>query len=382
MTTTADRTIKEVERYEVTVSTEAGKTLLNEDQCKARYPDAQIFLPPSLKSPEKYLKHFRTLSAFAHAVKKIDFGLYKANALKVNDRLLRKHLQFHERALYFELLGTGQLGLAFKVTGIQAAPAVLKVFYPRHADHVNFSGPFSETALGLFITAQGVSNMPHLILGCPSEGWQLTELISTEYQSPTPDGPRWQDLGLRPLDLKKRDGNFIRLPSGANVRVDYGHLTSEDRTRCTLSDEVLRELPSRGEYISKKRFVSLLERFPHERTKLFGMLRCIEANERLDAIKSFYNFVEMEAFPVQEYLIMGLIPCSAIAPLYQFLREHHSPLVRGRAVFNLAHLPLERRRAILRDWSHSPDFLELRVGLGKSDAFAEWMSRNELVASD
>lgn len=365
-----------VNQEQLVVPWRACQALLNEDQFRAYYPEGKIFFPPVKRSPAEFAALTRAAkecSRFARAVRCIDFGLYRRCNMRSKDQLLRQQLKMREGALRFQLLGTGQLGSAFKIQGLGTRAAVLKVFYHRHCDHPLFSGPYSETALGMYITARGVSNMPHIQCAAPEYGWIMSEFVNEEFESSSPAGPRWQDIGFRALDLKRREDNFIRGHGEVEYRVDYGHLTTRERKDCGISDGIKCYFPDKGKYISGERFLELMDSFPESRAKFFGELRLVKPEERLGTIERFFNYPEMQGFPVQDYFLVKLLPPESVGAVFDIMSAHRSSLVRSGAVFNLENVDAAVRKRVLGAWNHADAFLALRVGLDDKVSFSRWL---------
>jgi hypothetical protein len=321
-----------VGQEQLVVPWKACQALLNEDQFRAHYPGGKIFFPPVKRSPAEFaalVRAARECTRFAHATRCIDFGLYKRCNIKSKDHLLRRQIKMRESALRFQLLGTGQLGSAFKIEGLGSRAAVLKIFYQRHCDHPLFSGPYSETALGMYITARGVSNMPHILCAAPEDGWIISEFVNEEFESSSPSGPRWQDIGFRALDLKRREDNFI-------------------------------------------------DSFPESRAKFFGELRLVKPEERLATVARFFNYPEMQGFPVQDYFLVKVLSPESVGAVFDMMSAHRSAVVRSSAVFNLENVDTTVRRKVLGAWKNADAFSPLRVALGDEDSFKSWLETSAL----
>lgn len=251
-------------------------------------------------------------------------------------------------------------GTVFRLSPPKGPAFALKVFYRRPFE-LEFSGAWSEAALGAYVTAKGVSNMPHLCAANPAAGWILSEFVDGDYESSTPSGPTWSELGLITLDYQKDADNLLCNSLGEEFRVDFGSLTSKERAQPEL-EQALKRLSSIGSKggLTSEEFVELLEENPELRGHLSSRLSWVRPDERLAAVAGMLEYSECQFFPLQEYITSGLLPSESAVKLFDLKMGCSDSLVRAQAIFSLDGLSDVDAEYLRAQWRQRPEFESFR----------------------
>ena len=312
------------------------------------------------------------LGEFAKLLRPYEEALYRAQGYACNFTFPRMVVSNSVNSLAFEYLGSGHYGTAFKVSYANAQDLVLKVFYPSSGEHRFFSGPYSETALGIYVSGQQVSNMPHLLAANPTQGWLLTEFVSGEFRSQTSNGPTWQQLGLVALDQANSKHNNISDAQGQLCRVDYGHLTNKERQALESCSsevaEVMLGCRRHKNFLSGKEFLGLLADNKESRGYLFGQLVCVAPEDRLAVLEYCSCFSEFLYFPVQDYFEAKVFESDQTLAVFNILMQSTDPLMRSKAVFSTKGLIDSDRIKLEKTWAELPEFAYFRMYRGDREA--------------
>jgi len=245
------------------------------------------------------------------------------------------------------------------------ASYALKVYYRRYPELLH-SGPWSEAALGTYVSAQGISDMPHMAMACPEDGWIISEFVDSEFKSSSPDGPTRESLGLKVLDPQLDADNELCGSNGEAYRVDYGHIDSPegrgDGPPAVRSH--LEKYIERRAYFNSEEFINLFEQYPEDRGYLLGQLWIVEPDERLKTLRVMQGFDGSEHFPLQDYICAKLLPEDAIPELFDLLMSSENSRQRAQAVFDVRNLPSEQSARLIQAWETAPEFRPLRIFMG------------------
>ena len=315
---------------------------------------------------------FDLMARLAGELASLEAGRYEMLGFPNKLNLPEFHVVCAGTPLQLSYVGSGCFGTVFRLKGAGQETFAFKVYHRRNAE-LGFSGPFGETALGLYVTAHDVRDMPHLCLADPWHGWLLAEFIHDDFRRTDNTGPSWQDLGLQALD----NGNVIQTAWGDFFRVDYGHLASHQRRqpeRAAMKEQV-QALRTRREYLTSEQFMALFEKNPRDRRYLCGQLRCVQPDQRLNAVERMLEFEEMKFFPVQDYLSAGLLPLENTRDLFKLLMSASDPSLRSQAIFDVRGLCEEDRSYLMHAWSEKPEFIAFQAYCGDPDVTRAWLTR-------
>lgn len=254
-------------------------------------------------------------------------------------------------------LGSGHYGLVFKLLFEQGDQYALKTFYHSPID-CSLSGPWSETATGLFITAHRVSDMPHLLAANPETGWILSEFVDHSYRTSCPDGPCWKELELTARDSVKDKSNILDTEEDEHIRVDYGHLHSIHRIcwRPGPEYQALAEQTREQGKASTVQFLDVFRKIPSARPALFDKLGHVEEADRFEVLKQMLQYPEACFVRLQSYLATEVFPVEMTRSLFDLTEEQKNPLWRGQAIFDIRKLSKEDANYLGRIWSSRPEF--------------------------
>ena len=368
-----DNSASRLRIYSAAATGAAESRLLNEDEIRASFlpdenrkylgkgvPDSLIsFLPEGESTEEEFLAGLDALSA---KLRLFDFAVYRREGFHIEFRPDVVDMRIAGAPFRLTYAGSGNFGLAFRMD-FGSESLLLKTFYHCSRDLL-FSGPFSEAALGIFVTAKGVRNMPHLFAANPYAGWLLTEFISREKHPSRSGGPTWQDLGLYSMDPGKDGHNEIDIDGDcAPWRFDYGHLSHSGRVRDKRHPE-MEELCSSFEgnrFLSEEAFREKFERIPQARFSLFRHLGCLAPEKRLPVLSWALQHPEVKYFRVHDFFETKALARSDAAEVFRILMRHPEPTVRGRAIFNLATFNPAERRLVIRMWEELPEFTPFSI---------------------
>lgn len=264
-----------------------------------------FFSPHLQNNPNALLREqsriLAQLNKVASTLSQLDIGLYRMAGFDYPFTLPPFHLKLGQQHTILHYLGSGNFGSAFKLV-INIESYVFKVFYPRHSELL-FSGPYNEAALGAYITAKNVRNMPHLFMANPQARWQLTEYIDKQFDNPHPQGPSWQDLNLQILDPQYNADNEKKDKHGLSHRIDYGHLTTTTRQRPILPDTVktLFRTLDESHHVDKHAYWQLFKTHPEYRGLLLSNLGCLAPANRLPMLEHALAYPEVQDFPPQAF---------------------------------------------------------------------------------
>lgn len=324
----------------------------------------------SLGLPGRERQVFEALSAFADTLRPFEIGAYQERGfLRSVDSIIvpTMHIKLPLATLKAEFVGAGHFASVFKISSESGKAFALKVYYQRNCEDFT-SGPWSESALGIYITAKGVRNMPHLCLACPERGWILTEFVDSQYQSPTPLGPTWTDLGLCAFDNAKKDPNEVTLQTGQKMRVDYGHMATKEQGKLPQSTQIrekLLQIRGENEYVPAKAFLQLFWSEPQLRKSLLFELACLAPEDRLAVLKEALGAPQAEYLSLPDYLPNGVIAREKTRELFDLLMTHPNPQYRAQGIFDIRKLSTEDANYLGENWYAKPEFLPFLVYLGE-----------------
>ncbi|MCB0337391.1 MAG: hypothetical protein KDD62_13840, partial [Bdellovibrionales bacterium] len=252
----------------------------------------------------------------------------------------------------------GNFGSVFKLSAQNGKAYALKVYYQRSSEH-DFSGPWSETALGVYVTSKKVYNMPRLCAANPEAGWLLSEFVDESYRNPHHDGPSWASLGILTLDPQRDSDNLLYNDLGQDFRVDFGHLTTDQRSTAPIPNE-LREIEGSKkprDTMNIASFMVLFDNHPTGRQYLADHLCWVSKSERLDTLKAMYGYPEMAHYFVQDYFRAEVLSDLEVRPFFDFLMSKDSPELAAHAIFDIRNLPEADARYLLQQWNSRPEFV-------------------------
>ncbi len=371
----------------------AQEKLLNEDELKSSLdaekplgkatPYIGERLPKVFFSPVGNKNHqkqaiLKTLDIVSGGLRQFDVGLYRSAGFIQPFKFPPLRVKLGNKMARLTYLGSGNFGSAFNLS-IGGQQFTFKTFFKRHRDLL-YSGPYSEAALGEFITAQNVCNMPHLLVANPQAGWQLTEFIGPNFKNTHAHGPRWQELGLKVLDPvanqdnEKTDGNNVK------YRIDYGHLTTEQRRRPLFPRPQVEFLFSHlgpDHFVPLKAYWQLFKQLPEVREQLFRNLGCLSPKNRLKVIQRVLKDPEFADYPTQDFFKAKVLTEKAILPLFRFLSIHPNPAVRSKAIFNPTSWPEAEKQKIFEPiWNAQPEFIPFLIYRGRYDLLPGFLKRH------
>ena len=333
-------------------------------QCKARdtspYCSALVGIQclQNFSCTETAAEFFEALNHLSSTLRGREIGLYEELGFsgQAADSSLTLHHLPGNPTYPVTYLGSGHHGSVYRIETTDGSAYALKVFYRRDTER-DFSGPYSEAALGAFITAQQVSDMPWLCLAQPAHGWILTEFIDDAYRSKNPAGPAWSSLGLITMDPQRDESNSIETSRGFQFRVDYGHLiTEEQREHASHIRTRLLATISQGEHISKEDYLNLYQAHPDNRHELADALFLVPGEDRLEVLTTLYRYPDMQYYLVSDYQKAQVFQSDEIIPLFQLMMKHSNPLVRSQAVFDLRTLSAETADYLREQWKQHHEF--------------------------
>lgn len=310
------------------------------------------------------------LDEVADCLRPFEFGYYRhLGFLKDSEAGLLPPLRLDVggKTLELEYVGSGYFGSVYKLGAGEGASYALKVFYQRALEH-GFSGPWNEAALGMYVTAQNVSDMPHLCLANPRKGWLLSEFVDERFESAHPQGPSWKALGLISYDPHKDGENILAGKWGCPYRVDYGHLASRARQNGTpQNDAVAKLVQSAGAdgAITKGAFLDLFVNDASARRYLMPHLGRLHESDRFEALSEMCSFPEADFFPLQDYMEKGVLPASRTIDLFDLLMKNKDPAVRGQAIFDISKISREEVNHLGNAWYTRPEFTPFMIYLGQ-----------------
>ena len=266
-----------------------------------------------------------------------------------------------------EYVAAGHFASVYKISSGSGPAFALKVYYQRNAEDFS-SGPWSETALGIYVTAQDVSNMPHLCIANPERGWLLAEFVDSHYHSPTPDGPTWADLGLRAFDNAPEGPNEVPLTEARKMRVDYGHMATKEREQLYIQDDLratLLKLKGAAPHVPSEAFLELFWSRPELRKHLLIELGCLAPEHRLPVLKEAFDAPEAEFLALQDYVLSGLISADKTRELFDLLMTHPNPSYRAQGIFDIRNIAKEDANYLGENWYGKQEFLPFLIFLGE-----------------
>lgn len=310
------------------------------------------------------------LTLASHKLRAFEFGFYRhLGFLKDSEVGIFPDLSISVNGLKINVryIGSGYFGSVFKVSSDTGKSYALKIFY-RRATEYQHSGPWNETALGIYLSAQRVSNMPHLCLANPARGWILSEYVDQSYQSPSPDGPTYQALGLKVFDQERDKENQLLGAAGQPLRVDYGHLglniSDQNQDEETVRKILTKYADPRG-VVDSTSFLQYYREAPQAREYLLKFLARVPKNKRMTTLSEMLQYPEADYFTVQDYLAKGVIPADNTLLLFNLLMKNSDPYVRGQAIFDIRGLPKDDISIMGKIWSTQPEFTPFMVYLGQ-----------------
>ncbi len=317
-------------------------------------------LPLPFTPEDATLKHIDRL---ASRLQLFEMELYSRAGIHPEKPEMESFVQLGGLIVHVKYLGSGNFGSAFQLATPEKS-FVLKTYYRRNYELLH-SGPYSEAALGAFVTRRQVRDMPRMYIAHPAQGWLLTELVDSNWQPANPEGPSWKELSLRSLDPSGGLQNEIPLANGRTCRIDYGHLTAPyrkknlDETSEAVKKEAFRILD--GEYASFDNYCSLFEKYPEARHSLFASLKVLSPERRMEFLEYALNYDEVKYFPVHDFfLVKAFAPKDAIR-MFTILMRHKDLVVRARSVFDTSSVAPFESRIMVRAWEEFPVFEPLRI---------------------
>lgn len=270
---------------------------------------------------------------------------------------------FPEISLHYA--GSGHHGSVFKLTGPGEKSFALKIFYERESES-NFSGPWNETALGAYVTARGVKDMPLLCLAHPEKSWILTDFIDDKFVSSYPDGPSFSSLNLVTLDPLNDNENWLA-GKDRKYRVDYGHLTDKERNEDIPYELIncLKEIFELNGSVSPEEFLDVFDRNPQWRGFLCSKLFCVAPEKRMNVLEKLLQHSDASFFPLSDYIAGGVFSSEDTTALFNLLTQHPEPRVRSKAIFDIRELSKAAACYLGDSWISQPEFIPFMIYLGQ-----------------
>jgi len=375
--------MERVEGREMTTMQRAFDHLLNEkemqillDGSRERQSGERYLgsLPLPFAPEDVTLKHMDRLASLLQL---FEMELYRRAGIHIEKPDMESFVRLGGLIVYVKYLGSGNFGSAFQLTTPENS-FVLKTYYRRNYELLH-SGPYSEAALGAFVTRKHVRDMPRMYIANPSQGWLLTEFVDPNWQPINPDGPSWKDLSLQSLDPSGGPQNEIQLSDGRKCRIDYGHLTAPYRKKnCDEGIEgVKKEAFSVlvGEYASFDNYCGLFERYPAARHSLFASLKVLPPERRMEFFEVAMNCDEVKYFPVQDFFLVKAFTPADIMRMFTILLRHQDPIVRARAIFDTSAVAPDEKKIMERAWEEFPEFEPFRIYRSKGYGFKRFLER-------
>ena len=321
-------------------------------------------------STSKFLNDLNQLTTM---LQRFEFGVYSALGFMPGTETKiynEKNVSLASQNYSLCYIGSGNFGSTYRLIADNDHHYALKVYYKRGGDCFT-SGAWSETALGIYITAQSVRNMPHLCLANPHYDWILSQFVDSQFSSSVFFGPTYADLQLISCDSRTdllADSNLILGAEGESYRVDYGHLCSESRAMRSDSAKLDLELKNSqifDKFLSKEVFVKLFDANPHYRSPLlYQLATLVSEQDRLKVLTTLFNYDEVKFFPFYFYLNSGTIDYRFTRDIFNLLIEDQSPIVRSKAVFDIRGLSNEDKKYMQQYWDSASEFAPFREFIG------------------
>jgi hypothetical protein len=335
-----------------------------------------VFFDPAYDYIEQKKQILSTLNRISQCLCLFDVALYKLAGFDNELKLPLMTLQLGVKKAQLQYIGSGNFGAVFKLS-LGNHHFAFKTFFKRHEELLH-SGPYSEAALGAFITAKNVCNMPHLLVANPQAEWQLSEFIDSEYVDESRKGPTWQDLGFRVLDPLINLDNERQSKSLTPYRIDYGHMTTVDRNAGSEKihpdvEVVFSNLDETG-FVPIEAYWGLFSTIPETREQLFRNLGCLHPKNRLWVIKRALDYPEVKDFPTQSFFETHILEEKDVLPLFKILLRHPDPSVRAKAIFNPKSWSEKRKRNIFQKiWETQTEFTPFLIYLGQLDRLPHFL---------
>lgn len=327
-------------------------------------------------APESEFAALEAIDALASGLRLFEFKLYRQAGFEVEFRPEPVDIVLAGVEAVLSYAGAGNFGSAFRIE-CAGENFVLKVFYHCGAELL-FSGPYSEAALGAFVTAKKVRDMPAMFAANPAEGWLLTEYVDENWTPRNPHGPSWRDYSLQSMDPNGGPQNEMALKSGGSCRVDYGHLKSPERRKPERSpavDSAFEVFEGDGRpFVSADHYCAVIDRYPETRFALMKHLGCIAPEKRFDVIARGLSYDEAKYFPTQDYFEAKSLRKEDVMLLFGLLLRHSDPTVRARAVFNLSWMSEHDALLVERIWSECPEFEPFRIYRNGGTGFGAFLA--------
>jgi hypothetical protein len=257
--------------------------------------------------------------------------------------------------------GSGMFGSAYEIGSADTSSFILKIFHKR-AYELNFSGPWNECALGMYITHQGVSDLPHLCAADPAQEWLLCEYVSSTFRSSNPSGPTIRELGLQVLDPIQDDRNLVR-GMETNFRVDYGHLKTDDRMNYfperTMS-EIRREFKKSG-FLDRAPYLALFGQDASARPYICSNLGMVRPRDRLATIEAALDLPETTFFPLSDLIAANIMLKEETLDLFTMQMNHPNSEYRTQALYDLQGVNSASASLIRKAWAERDEFSLLRT---------------------
>lgn len=352
---------------------EAEERLLNNEELKEIAEKASVRSPYyvssgcgcraleslSLGEPLQLLKR---LDCLAEELASLEIGFYQTLGFDFDQAAYSFDLNNSinpEFSFNIEYVASGFFGSVYKLSAADGRTYALKAFY-RRSFELEFSGPWNEAALGVYVTAQHVSNMPHLCAANPAAGWLLSEFVDADYENPTPDGPTWAELGLITLDYQKDADNLLHNRWGAEFRVDFGHLTTLSRNKPAAFKLLKQIREGQPGKFSRSQFMKIFKANQNIRGELCGKLAWVRPQERIQTLHDMFRYSESKFFPLQEYISSGVLPPEDTLSLFSLKMQSDDRNVRAQAIFDLRKLQAAEAAFLKQEWLQRGEFEAFR----------------------
>jgi hypothetical protein len=363
----------------LTATARAEATLLNGRQLQEvlsidTTPYVGRSLPP-LFPPDKKTSAYAELDHLAEVLKGFDVALFRMAGFSQPFTLPPLAVTLGGVPARLDFVGAGNFGLVFKLTA-NGQSAALKVFFPRHRELYD-SGPYSETATGVYLTSRHVQNTPRLWMANPGAGWMLSDFVDATYQPRLEalGGPTWESLGFEAIDAEVKE-NQIQGAHHQQFRPDFGHLShpnrSADMIPAPLAQLFIVEYGRKE--VPTKKVLALLHAEPSVRPMILERLRQVNPADRLQVIREALRYPEFRHFTWQEFFQFGTLTEAQLAEWFQILMAHPDPAVRAKAVMFPPNNP-ELLAQMQRVWKSRPEFLPFRIAQGETDLLFEYLQR-------
>lgn len=366
-------------------TTQARQKLLNDQELKAflseeNDPYIENYLPDVFFDKTIDLSHqkqtiLKRLDSTAKLLSQIDVALYKSAGFDKKLNLPPMELDLGSKKATLTYAGSGNFGSVFKLS-IGQEQFAFKAFFKRDSEFL-FSGPYNESALGCYITAKNVRNMPHLIAANPQNGWIMSEFIDENFENPHFEGPKWQNLDMTVFD--PFTDNELKDDLGNKYRVDYGHLSNSERKKPALPLKISQLLTKHKEKecIPLDEYWDLFTSCPELRSRLIDKLICIAPENRLNVINKALHYPETKYYPIHDFFKADALSEKDILPLFNILLKHPDKTVRARAIF--ASLPEDKKQELYSIWNKRPEFIPFLIYLGHQELLPEFLSKNPYI---